>query len=93
MDPDGALEDEEMAAAEALVEEQVQRSIAPFRGMFPPPVLEEMADDVRCFLLTHPVCHDLLARIRPHMRAVSGSGPVAGMAGEDSSAESKREAG
>lgn len=68
----GDLDDAELTAAEAIVEEHVQRSLAPYRGMFPPAVLEEMADDLRCFLLTHPVSHDMLTRIRPYLRAVSG---------------------
>jgi hypothetical protein len=66
-------EEEELAAAEQFVEEQVQRSIAPYRATFSPEVLEEMEDDLRCFLLTHPVCHDMLTRIRPFKRTVSGS--------------------
>jgi hypothetical protein len=55
----------EMAAAEAFVEERVQRSLARYRGMFPPEVLEEFADELRCFLLTHPVASKMLDRIRP----------------------------
>lgn len=68
---------EELAAAETFVEERVQRSLARYRGMFPPEVLEEYADDLRCFLLTHPVASKMLARIRPRAaRVMSGEGAV-----------------
>jgi hypothetical protein len=71
--PDDDENEDELAAAEQLAEQQVQRSIAPYRAMFPPEVLEEMKDDLRCFLLTHPVGHDVLTRLRPFERTVSGS--------------------
>ena len=85
------LDDAELAAAEAIVEEHVQRSLAPYRDMFPPAVLEEMEDDLRCFLLTHPVCHDMLTRIRPYLRAVSGGAADAPQ--EDVQATSKGKVG
>ena len=68
---------EELAAAEGFVEERVQRALAPYQRMFPPAVLEEFADDLRCFLLTHPVASKMLARIRPRAeRATSGEGVI-----------------
>lgn len=72
----GAIADE-LAAAEGFVEEHVQRALAPHRGMFPPEVLEEFEDDLRCFLLTHPVASEMLARIRPRAeRSTSGEGAI-----------------
>lgn len=75
---------DEIAAAEVFVEERVQRSLARFRGMFPPEVLEEFADELRCFLLTHPVTSKMLARIRPRAgRVVSGEGAALHAAATD----------
>jgi hypothetical protein len=68
---------DELAEAEAFVEERVQRALAPYRGTFPPAVLEEYADDLRCHLLTHPVAYRMLARIRPRtVRSTSGEGAI-----------------
>lgn len=61
---------EELAAAEAFVEERVQRSLAPYRGTFPPEVIEAFAEELRCFLLTHPVASKMLGRIRPRAAPV-----------------------
>jgi hypothetical protein len=70
---EGEPDEGELAAAEALVADRVERSLDPFREMFPPDVADEMEDDLRCFLLTHPVSHDMLARVRPYLRTTSGS--------------------
>jgi hypothetical protein len=68
---------DELAAAEGFAEEHVQRALAPYRGMYPPEVLEEWEDDLRCFLLTHPVASQMLARIRPRAeRSTSGEGTI-----------------
>jgi hypothetical protein len=72
----GAIADE-LAAAEGFAEERVQRALAPYRDMYPPEVLEEWEDDLRCFLLTHPVASKMLARIRPRAeRSTSGEGAI-----------------
>jgi hypothetical protein len=79
----GAIADE-LAAAEGFAEEHVQRALAPYRGMFPPEVLEEWEDDLRCFLLTHPVASGMLARIRPRAeRSTSGEGAIMGADSDD----------
>jgi hypothetical protein len=68
---------DELVEAETFVEERVQRALAPYRGKFPPAVLEEYADDLRCYLLTHSVAYRMLARIRPRaVRSTSGEGAI-----------------
>ncbi len=75
---------EELAAAEGFVEERVQRALDRFRGVYPPAVLDEFADDLRCYLLTHPVASQMLARIRPRAeRAASGEGVIMNVIGDD----------
>jgi hypothetical protein len=70
----------ELVAAEGFVEERVQRALAPLKGRFPPAVIEEFEDDLRCFLLTHPVASRMLARIRPRTeRTTSGEGAIMGV--------------
>jgi hypothetical protein len=82
---------EELAAAEAFVEERVQRSLARYRGMFPPEVIERYADDLRCFLLTHPVASKMLARIRPRAaRVMSGEGAVPHAAATDEAPDANK---
>jgi hypothetical protein len=48
-----------------FIEEHVERALAPYRGVWPPEVLSEFADEIRIFLLTHPVAERALSRIRP----------------------------
>jgi hypothetical protein len=75
---------EELAAAEGFVEERVQRALDRYRGMFPSEVLEEFEDDLRCFLLTHPVASRMLARIRPRAdRSTSGEGAIMNATSDD----------
>jgi hypothetical protein len=74
------LEDEQAADAvafEAFIDEQVREALAPYVEHLPAEVLDEFEDDLRCFLLTHPSAYRMLARIRPHVRAVSGTNPAA----------------
>ena len=85
---------DELAAAEGFVEERVQRALAPYRGMLSPAVLEEYADDLRCFLLTHPAASRMLARIRPRaQRSSSGEGVIMGLPSDDASPARKDGAG
>jgi hypothetical protein len=85
---------DELAEAEAFVEERVQRALAPYRGKFPPAVLEEYADDLRCHLLTHPVACRMLARIRPRaVRVTSGEGAIMDGAGDAPDAPIKAKLG
>jgi hypothetical protein len=80
----------ELAAAEGFVEERVQRALDRYRGMFPPEVLEEFAEELRCFLLTHPVASRMLARIRPRAeRSTSGEGAIMNAASDDGVETSK----
>jgi hypothetical protein len=71
---------DELAAAEGFVDERVKHALAPYRGMFPPEVIAEYEDDLRCFLLTHPVASQMLARVRPRaQRSSSGEEAIMGM--------------
>jgi len=68
---------DELAAAEGEVETRIEGALTRYRGMYPPEVLAEFEDDLRCYLMTHPVASQLLARIRPRaQRVVSGEGAV-----------------
>ncbi len=85
---------DELAAAEGFVEERVQRALAPYQGMYPPAVLEEWADDLRCFLLTHPVASRMLAGIRPRaLRSSSGEGVIMGLPSDEAPQARKDGAG
>lgn len=84
----------ELAGAEGFVEERVQRALARLQGKYPPAVLAAWADDLRCFLLTHPVASEMLARIRPRAdRTTSGEGVIAHLAGGGSANGPKDDAG
>jgi hypothetical protein len=84
----------ELMAAEGFVEERVQGALARFEGMFPPAVLEEFADDLRCYLLTHPVASEMLARVRPRTeRSTSGEAAIAHVPGDDGLQTPKGQAG
>jgi hypothetical protein len=86
-------EDDAQAQTEALVEAHIERSLAPHRGRFPPEVLEEFAEELRVFLMTHPVASRLLARVRPVAdRTVSGDQALPG-ATEDAPAAGKGRVG
>lgn len=71
--------DPEQALTEAFVEEHVQRALAPYRGRFPPELLEHFAEELRELLFTHPVASRVLSRVRPH-EASSGTQPAPGVA-------------
>jgi hypothetical protein len=67
--------DGEPSPTEAFVEEQIARSLAPYRGKFPPEVIEGFAEELRALAYTHPVASTLLSRARP--LEVQHSGPEA----------------
>lgn len=91
---DLAAVEEELAAAEGFVEEHVQRALRAYRGTLSPAVMEEIADDVRCFLLTHPVASLMLARVRPRApRVTSGDNVIMNAAPGDPLAPGKDRAG
>jgi hypothetical protein len=91
---DLAAVEEELAAAEEFVEEHVQRALSAYRGTLSPAVMEEVADDVRCFLLTHPVASLMLARVRPRApRATSGDNAIMNAASGNVVAPGKDRAG
>jgi hypothetical protein len=68
--PDG-----DPSPTEAFVEEQIARSLAPYRGKFPEDVIEGFAEELRALAYTHPVVSTLLSRARPI--DVQNSGPEA----------------
>jgi hypothetical protein len=70
--------DPEQALTEAFVEEHVQRALAPYRGRFPPELIEHFAEELRELVLTHPVASRILSRVRPH-QASSGTQPAPGV--------------
>jgi len=72
--PASAGDDHE--ARVAFVEEHVQRALAPYRHAFAPGVLAELEEELRCFLLTHPVASRMLARIRPRSGAFTDDKPL-----------------
>jgi hypothetical protein len=71
--------DPEQALTEAFVEEHVQRALAPYRGRFPPELIEHFAEELRELVFTHPVASRILSRVRPH-QASSGAQPAPGVA-------------
>lgn len=58
----------------ALVEREVERAIAPYRGVLSPARLGEMASFIRDALLTHPVASAEVAQVAPP--AVDQSGEL-----------------
>lgn len=60
---------------DALIEAQVERALAPYRGMVAPEALAEMRDVLTDVLATHPVAVRLMARLRERA-TVQVSGPV-----------------
>ena len=81
------------AALEAFVDQHVKQALDPYRDQFSAAVLDEWEDDLRCFLLTHPVAYEMLRRIGPHVRATSGPNPAALVAEELATRVRKGKAG
>ena len=48
-----------------LLEREVERAVAPYRRIFPPAVVEDMADLLRAALIVHPVLGGTFQRLRP----------------------------
>jgi hypothetical protein len=68
---------EEVAALDALVHTEVQRALGPYRGTLPEDVTTDFEDELKCFVLTHPVVWRMLARLRPRVaQAISGGEPL-----------------
>lgn len=53
------------AATDSVLETEVERAVAPYRGVVSAEVLEEMKERLREALLFHPVARRLLNRVRP----------------------------
>ncbi len=65
---------------DAIVEDAIERALAPYQGKFPPEVLDHFADELRVFFFTHPVASRMVSRVQPDDRAYSGDQPSAGVA-------------
>ncbi|MCC6527152.1 MAG: hypothetical protein IT373_31175 [Polyangiaceae bacterium] len=67
---------------EAFLDAEVERTLAPYRGVLPAPALAELGTLLRLALDSHPVLRELAARARPRApKQASGTETVPG--GED----------
>jgi len=78
------------SAREATMVEEVERALAPYRGLVSPPVLEAMRDELLSALREHPVAQRLVKQIAPSA-VVQQSGDVA--TGAEATAEDASAAG
>ncbi|MBI4955734.1 MAG: hypothetical protein HY908_27190 [Myxococcales bacterium] len=68
--------------AETFLDAEVERTLAPYRGVLPAPALAELSALLRLALDSHPVLRELAARARPRAaKQASGTETVGG--GED----------
>ena len=49
----------------APTEREVELAVAPYRGVLPPEVIDEMREAIRDALVSHPVLGTAFARVRP----------------------------
>jgi hypothetical protein len=62
-----------------IVENQIERTLAPYRGIATPAMLETMRDRLREMLTTDPLALAMMEQLRPHaVPDRSGARPVEG---------------
>jgi hypothetical protein len=60
------MSNQETTAQDPLVEEQIERTLQPYRGIATPAMLETIAENLRVMLTSHPVAVALLEQLRDH---------------------------
>jgi hypothetical protein len=60
------MSNHENTPLDPLVEEQIERTLQPYRGIATAAMLETIAENLRLMLTSHPVAVGLLEQLRDH---------------------------